>query len=143
MLVSYWLLTRCKEQRDPSHAGLHELSVDALHVSGRQAVFIVPIADGVNPGQVRHVAKQHHPLEERFLRLVTTCRLTRKRCSVSCNMLVVGQCPVLPLFFLYFSSPHGRWIRACLYLVSESPSGSSPAVLPRKEGGATLRSITP
>lgn len=78
VLCAYWLLTRCKEQRDSPHAGLHELSVDALHVSGREAVFIVSIADGVNPGQVRHVAKQHHPLEERFLRLVTTWRLTRK-----------------------------------------------------------------
>lgn len=42
---------------------------------------------------------------------------------------------VTTFFFLYFSSPHGRWIRACLYLVSESPSGTSPAVLPQKEGG--------
>lgn len=78
VLCASWLLTRCKEQRDSPHAGLHKLSVDALHVSRREAVFIVSIADGVNPGQVRHVAKQHHPLEERFLRLVTTCRLTRK-----------------------------------------------------------------
>lgn len=45
-----WLLTRCEEQRDPPHAGLHELRVDALHVSGRQAVFIISITDGVNPG---------------------------------------------------------------------------------------------
>lgn len=86
VLCAYGLLTRCKEQRDSPHASLHELSVDALHVSGRQAVFIISVADGVNPGQVRHVAKQHHPLEERFLRLVTTCMLMRKWCSVSCNM---------------------------------------------------------
>lgn len=64
------LLTRSKEQRDSSDASLHELIVDTHHVGSRQAVFIVSVADGVNPGQVRHVAEQNHPLEERFLRLV-------------------------------------------------------------------------
>lgn len=48
-VVLNWLLTRSKEQRDAPHAGLHELSVDALHVGSRQAVFVVSVADGVNP----------------------------------------------------------------------------------------------
>lgn len=112
VLCAYWLLTRCKEQRDSPHASLHELSVDALHVSGRQAVFIISVADGVNPGQVRHVAKQHHPLEERFLRLVTSCKLMRKWCSASCNMLL----PLEVSFCDYFSCPRRLRIKACSYL---------------------------
>lgn len=46
------LLTRSKEQRDSPDASLHKLCVDAHHVSSRQAVFIISVADGVNPGQV-------------------------------------------------------------------------------------------
>ncbi len=65
-------LTRSKEQRDSPDASLHELCVDAHHVCSGQAVFIVSVADGVNPGQLSHVAEQHHPLEERLLGLVTT-----------------------------------------------------------------------
>ncbi len=66
------LLTRSKEQRDPSDASLHELCVDAHHVHCRQAVLVVSVADSVNPGQVSHVAEQNHPLEERLLGLMTT-----------------------------------------------------------------------
>lgn len=65
-------LTGSKEQRESSDARLHELRVDAHHVGSRQAVFIVSVADGVNPGQAGHVAEQNHPLEERLLRLVAT-----------------------------------------------------------------------
>lgn len=77
-LCAYRLPTGSKEQRDPPYAGLHELGVDALHVSSGQAVFVVSVADGVNPREVRHVAEQHHPLEERLLGLMTTCQFTRK-----------------------------------------------------------------
>lgn len=66
------LLTRCKEQRDSPDASLHELCVNSHHVSSRQAVFIIAVADCVNPGQVGHVAEQNNPLEERLLGLVTT-----------------------------------------------------------------------
>lgn len=65
-------LTRSEEQRDPPDASLHELCVDAHHVRSRQAVLIVSVADGVNPGQVGHVAEQNHPLKERLLGLMTT-----------------------------------------------------------------------
>lgn len=68
------LLTRSKEQRDSPDASLHKLCVDAHHVRSRQAVFIVSVADCVNPGKVRHVAEQNHPLEEWLLGLVPTCR---------------------------------------------------------------------
>lgn len=76
MISAYFLLllTRSKEQRDAPDASLHKLCVDAHHVGSRQAVLIVPVADGVNPRQVRHVAEQNHPLEERFLGLMTTWR---------------------------------------------------------------------
>lgn len=79
MLVS--LLTRSKEQRYSPDAGLHELRVDAHHVGSRQAVLVIAVADGVNPGQVGHVAEQNHPLEKRLLGLMTTCRINREvRC---------------------------------------------------------------
>lgn len=65
-------LTRSKEQGEAPDASLHKLCVDAHHVCSRQAVLIVPVADGVNPGKVGHVAQQNHPLEERLLRLMTT-----------------------------------------------------------------------
>lgn len=68
----YLLLTRSKEQRDSPDASLHKLCVDSHHVSSRQAVFIVSIADGVNPGQVRNVVEQNYPLEERLLGFMTT-----------------------------------------------------------------------
>lgn len=65
------LLTRSKEHRDSPNTSLHKLGVDAHHVRSREAVFIVSVADRVNPGQVSHVAEQNHPLEERLLGLVT------------------------------------------------------------------------
>ena len=72
VLYIFFLLTGSKEQRDSPDAGLHELCVDSHHVRSGQAVLIVSVADGVNPGQVSHVAEQNHPLEERLLGLVTT-----------------------------------------------------------------------
>ena len=66
------LLTGGKEQRDAPDASFHKLCVDAHHVGSRQAVLVVPVADGVNPGQVSHVAQQNHPLEERLLGFMTT-----------------------------------------------------------------------
>lgn len=80
MVVS--LLTRSKEQWYSSDAGLHELCVDAHHVGGGQAVLVIAIADGVNPGQVGHVAEQNQPLEKRLLGLMTAWR---KNGEVKCT----------------------------------------------------------
>lgn len=65
-------LTRSEEHGDAPDPGLHELGVDARHVRGRQAVLVVTVADRVDPGHRRHVAKQQHPLQEGLLGLVTT-----------------------------------------------------------------------
>lgn len=86
----FLLLTRSKEQRDSPDASLHKLCVDAHHVGSRQTVLIVPVADGVNPGQVRHVAEQNHPLEERLLGLMTTWKTMRK-CEWA-RVYVVSEC---------------------------------------------------
>lgn len=116
--IIYSLLTRSKEQRHSPDTGFHELCVDAHHVRSRQAVLVVAVADGVNPGQVGHVAEQNHPLEKRLLGLMTTWRKRRTWTSEfymqNFSVLLLG---LKPSSYLDWWRPMWRCLPPCSWYI--------------------------